>query len=65
MRDTSTLPAAPPPRPESGVGSEFGKEARELARKRKFGYLPRQKRPEDLPWIITSKGNEKDKKDRQ
>lgn len=67
VRDTSSLPAAPPPRPDAGTGSEFGKEARELARKRRLGFLPRQKRPDDLPWLVTAKANEKEKnaKDRQ
>ncbi len=61
MRDTSALPVAPAPRPESGVGSEYGKEARDLARRRKLGFLPRQKKADDLPWIVTSKGNDKEK----
>lgn len=56
----------PQPRPDSGAGSEFGKEARELARRRRLGFIPRQKRPEDLPWLVTTKDIEKEKtKDRQ
>lgn len=73
IRDTSNTPSASTfQRPEwdtgpkSGQGSEYGKEARELARRRKYGYLPKLKKPDDLPWILTNKGNEKEKiKDKQ
>jgi hypothetical protein len=54
--------------PKLGEGSEFNKEGRELHRRRKFGFMPRKTSAEDLPWIFTCKGNEKDKekaKDKQ
>jgi transcription initiation factor TFIIF subunit alpha len=70
VRDTSNQyvprPEVESTLPKSGAGSEYGKEARELARRRKFGYMPKKVSPDDLPWILKSKGNEKEKtKDRQ
>lgn len=35
-----------------GAGSEFGRDAREEARKKKFGIVARKYRPEDQPWIL-------------
>lgn len=62
-RDTSNLPSRPDWEngPKSGQGSEFNKEAKELARRRKFGYMPKKVHAEDLPWIINTKGSEKEK----
>lgn len=69
-RDTTNLPPAQKSEwenlPKSGLGSEFNREAKELARRRKFGYMPKKVSIEDLPWIMTSKGGEKEKgKERQ
>jgi hypothetical protein len=47
--------------PKLGEGSEFNKESRELHRRKKFGFMPRKQSSEDLPWILTCKGNEKNK----
>ena len=44
--------------PKSGQGSEFNKEAKELARRRKFGYMPKKISPDDMPWILSLKRNE-------
>ena len=69
-RDTTNLPHYQKPEwetmPKAGAGSEYNRDNKELARRRKFGYMPKKVSPEDLPWVLTQKGNEKDKsKDRQ
>lgn len=68
-RDTSNIPSTKPEwetMPKSGQGSEFNRENKELHRRRKFGYMPKKIQANDLPWIITNKGNEKEKtKDKQ
>ncbi|CAF0713631.1 unnamed protein product [Brachionus calyciflorus] len=68
-RDTSSVPTARPDwesMPKSGQGSEFNRENKELARRRKFGYVPKKVNADNLPWILTNKGNEKEKtKDKQ
>lgn len=35
-----------------GAGSEFGRDAREEARRKKYGIVSRKYRPEDQPWIL-------------
>lgn len=62
-RDTSSVPSRPDWEngPKSGQGSEYNKEAKELAKRRKYGYVPKKVHAEDLPWIINTKGSEKDK----
>jgi Transcription initiation factor IIF, alpha subunit (TFIIF-alpha). len=35
-----------------GAGSEFGRDAREEARRKKHGIVSRKYRPEDQPWIL-------------
>ncbi|RNA22931.1 general transcription factor IIF subunit 1 [Brachionus plicatilis] len=62
-RDTSNVPSRPDWEngPKSGQGSEFNKEAKELARRRKYGYVPKKFHAEDLPWLINTKGSEKEK----
>ncbi|VEL30623.1 unnamed protein product [Protopolystoma xenopodis] len=39
--------------PTKGAGSEFGREAREEARLRKYGVTRKGYRPEDQPWLFT------------
>ncbi|KAF6775391.1 hypothetical protein AHF37_03885 [Paragonimus kellicotti] len=39
--------------PERGAGSEFGREAKEEARLRKYGIIRESYRPDDQPWIMT------------
>jgi hypothetical protein len=52
--------------PKTGEGSEFNKESRELHRRKKLGFMPRKTSVEDLPWILTCKGSDKEKsKDKQ
>lgn len=52
--------------PKTGQGSEFGREAKEQARRRRFTMFTKKGAAEELPWIITSKGNDKEKtKDKQ
>jgi hypothetical protein len=41
--------------PKTGVGSEYNRENKEMARRRKFGFMPRKTSIEDLPWILTAK----------
>ena len=38
--------------PKFGAGSEFGREAREEARKRKYGIISKKYKSEDQPWIL-------------
>lgn len=35
-----------------GAGSEFGRDAREEARRKKFGITARRYKPDDQPWIL-------------
>ncbi|XP_046412368.1 general transcription factor IIF subunit 1 isoform X1 [Neodiprion virginianus] len=42
--------------PKFGAGSEFGRDAREEARRKKFGITSRKYKPEDQPWILKSGG---------
>ncbi|XP_012281226.1 general transcription factor IIF subunit 1 isoform X2 [Orussus abietinus] len=42
--------------PKFGAGSEFGRDAREEARRKKFGISSRKYKPEDQPWILKSGG---------
>jgi hypothetical protein len=46
--------------PKVGTGSEFNRENREIARRKKFGFQPKKQVIDDLPWILTVKpGDEK------
>ena len=38
--------------PKFGAGSEFGRERREEARKRRRGFVPKPKDPESAPWQL-------------
>ncbi|XP_063229656.1 general transcription factor IIF subunit 1 isoform X2 [Bacillus rossius redtenbacheri] len=38
--------------PKFGAGSEFGRDAREEARRKKYGIVSKKYRPEDQPWIL-------------
>lgn len=38
--------------PKHGAGSEFGREEKEEARKKKFGYVSRKYNPEAQPWLM-------------
>lgn len=38
--------------PKFGAGSEYGREAREEAKKKKYGHKSKHNKQEDLPWII-------------
>ncbi|XP_075229010.1 general transcription factor IIF subunit 1-like isoform X2 [Lycorma delicatula] len=38
--------------PKFGAGSEFGREAKEEARRKKYGIITKKYRPEDQPWIL-------------
>lgn len=35
-----------------GAGSEYGRDVREEARRKKFGIISRKYKPEDQPWIL-------------
>ena len=45
--------------PKAGQGSEYGREAKEMYRRKKFGFMAKKKNVEDMPWILTNKANEK------
>ncbi|XP_047037736.1 general transcription factor IIF subunit 1 isoform X1 [Helicoverpa zea] len=38
--------------PKFGAGSEYGRDVREEARRKKFGIISRKYKPEDQPWIL-------------
>ena len=38
--------------PKFGAGSEYGREQREEARRRKYGMNKKKYKPEDQPWIL-------------
>ena len=38
--------------PTTGAGSEFGREAKEEARRRKYGYIRKKYNPEAQPWLM-------------
>ncbi|KAF2895599.1 hypothetical protein ILUMI_10576, partial [Ignelater luminosus] len=40
--------------PKFGAGSEFGREAREEARRKKLGIIQKKYKPDDQPWILKS-----------
>ncbi|XP_078285734.1 general transcription factor IIF subunit 1 [Rhinoraja longicauda] len=42
--------------PVFGAGSEFGKKLREESRKKKFGIVTREFKPEDQPWLLRVNG---------
>ncbi|XP_012541502.1 general transcription factor IIF subunit 1 [Monomorium pharaonis] len=42
--------------PKFGAGSEFGRDAREEARRKKYGITSRKYKVEDQPWILKSGG---------
>ncbi|KAJ1525136.1 hypothetical protein ONE63_009972 [Megalurothrips usitatus] len=48
--------------PKFGAGSEFGRDAREEARRKKFGIVARKYKPDDQPWILKSGGSKSGKK---
>ena len=39
--------------PKYGEGSQFGKEQKDEARRKKFGMLARKYNPNDQPWVVT------------
>ncbi|XP_018566231.1 general transcription factor IIF subunit 1 [Anoplophora glabripennis] len=43
--------------PKFGAGSEFGREAKEEARRKKLGIVARKYRADDQPWILKSFGS--------
>uniref|UniRef100_A0A8C8ST12 Transcription initiation factor IIF subunit alpha n=1 Tax=Pelusios castaneus TaxID=367368 RepID=A0A8C8ST12_9SAUR len=42
--------------PESGAGSEFNRKLREEARRKKYGIVVREFKPEDQPWVLKVNG---------
>lgn len=49
--------------PKKGEGSEFGREAKEMAKRRRFGgHAPKKINPEDQPWVLSNKGGDKSAK---
>ncbi|XP_058513576.1 general transcription factor IIF subunit 1 isoform X2 [Ochotona princeps] len=42
--------------PESGAGSEFKRKLREEARRKKYGIVLKEFRPEDQPWLLRVNG---------
>ena len=44
-----------PDQPEVGEGSEYGRQRREEARRKKRGYRGRRKEADDQPWVLREK----------
>lgn len=44
--------------PEGAAGSEFGKKQRDEARRKKFGIVTREFKPEDQPWVLKVNGKD-------
>lgn len=42
--------------PESGAGSEFNRKQREEARRKKYGIILKEFKPEDQPWLLRVNG---------
>ena len=42
--------------PDSGAGSEFNRKLREEARRKKYGIVLKEFRPEDQPWLLRVNG---------
>ena len=42
--------------PKFGAGSEYGREQRIEARRKKRGYLKKEKKDENLPWLFKTGG---------
>ena len=42
--------------PKSGTGSEFNRENRELAKRKKFGFNTKGQSIDELPWVLNIKG---------
>lgn len=47
--------------PKFGAGSEYGREQKEEARRKKYGIISRKYNPDDQPWILKI-GKNKDMK---
>jgi len=48
--------------PKFGAGSEFGRDAKEEARRRKFGYIRKSYNPDAQPWLMQIGADKKGKK---
>lgn len=44
--------------PKFGSGSEYGREQREEARRKKYGIISKKYRPEDQPWVLQHGGKQ-------
>lgn len=42
--------------PKFGAGSEYGREQRQEARRKKRGYIKKGVKDEDLPWLLKTGG---------
>lgn len=42
--------------PKYGAGSEFGREQREEARRKKYGIITKKYNPEAQPWVLKEGG---------
>lgn len=50
--DNSSVFVNPSDQPKDGVGSEFGKQSRDEARRKKMGYEARRYKKDDQPWLM-------------
>jgi transcription initiation factor TFIIF subunit alpha len=48
--------------PKFGAGSEFGREQKEIARKKKYGIMMKNYNPNDQPWLLKIGKNKEMKK---
>ena len=48
--------------PKFGAGSEFGREQKEIARKKKYGIMMKNYNPSDQPWLLKIGKNKETKR---
>ena len=48
--------------PKFGAGSEFGREQKEEARRKKYGIMVKRYNPDDQPWLMKLGGGKQARK---
>lgn len=56
QRQRNTTESIEEEMPKFGAGSEYGRDQRLEARRKKRGYLQKKVKDEDLPWILKTGG---------
>ena len=48
--------------PKFGAGSEYGREQKDEARRKKYGIIQKQYNPDDQPWLLKLGGGKQARK---